>query len=192
MIELNYSFFDALRLAKAFADHDQFKEMRHRFDHCTLDEDLAYEISLEVVGVIFQGTNVYYNEENDFEIWVLTDPVIDQFCRLCRCYEERKGIGEEENPYMGEIKREICSAFNFDGYHYYDYNFEWKLSAKDRGRKRILFFLGPEFCGLYEMPMALLDIWDGFRYQTWELEAELGLNKLVPMYPLRVERKEAA
>ena len=66
MVELYSSFFDALRLAKAFADHDQFKETRRRFDHCTLDEDLAYEISLEVVGMIFQGTNMYYNEEGDF------------------------------------------------------------------------------------------------------------------------------
>ena len=191
MVELYSSFFDALRLAKAFADHDQFKELRHRFDHCTLDEDLAYEISLEVVGVIFQDTNMYYNEENDFEIWVLADPVIDRFCRLCRCYEERKGISEKENPYMAAIERTIQSAFSLSDYHY-DYNYDWKLSAKDRGRKRILFFLGPEFCGLFEMPLALLDIWDGFRYQNWKLEAELGLNKLVPIYPLRVERKEAA
>ena len=75
---------------------------------------------------------------------------------------------------MREIKKEICTAFNFDGYHYYDYNFDWKLSAKDRGRKRVLFFLGPEFCGLYEMPLALLEIWDGFRYLNQKPEAELG------------------
>ena len=191
MVDISPAFFDALRLSKAFADHDQFKEIRHRFDHCTLDEDLAYEISREVVGVIFQNTNMYYNEEKDFETWVLADPVIDRFCGLCRCYEERKGVGEEENPYMKEVERTICAAFYLSTYHY-DYDFGWKLSAKDRGRKRILFFLGPEFCGLFEMPMALLEIWEGFRYLNQKLEAELGLNKLVPIYPLRTERKEAA
>ena len=191
MVDLYSSFFDALRLAKAFDDHDQFKELRHRFDHCTLDEDLAYEISLEVVGVIFQDTNVYYNEEGEFEIWVLTDPVIDQFCRLCRCYEERKGVGEKENPYMGEIERTISTAFSFSSY-YYSYDYNWKLSAKDRGRKRILFFLGPEFCGLFEMPLALLEVWEGFRNLNRKLEAELELNKLVPIYPLSTEWKEAA
>lgn len=192
MIEIFSIFFESLRLAKAFDDHDRFKELCHQFDNRKLDEDLAYEMALTAVDEIFQGTNVYYNEEDDFEIWVLTDPVIDQFCRLCRCYEERKGIGEKENPYMREIERTICSAFSLDGYQYYDYNYDWKLSARDRGRKRILFFLGPEFCGLYEMPMALLEIWDGFRYLSRKLEAELGLNKLVPIYPLRAERKEAA
>ena len=98
MAELYSDFFDALRLVKAFDDHDQFKEMRRRFDCHALDEDLAYEISLEAVSVIFQDANMYYNEKSNFDIWVLADPVIDRFCRLCRCYEERKGVGEEENP----------------------------------------------------------------------------------------------
>ena len=191
MVEIYPSFFDALRLAKAFADHDQFKEIRRRFDHCTLDEDFAYEISLEVAGMIFQDTNMYYNEEADFETWVLADPVIDRFCRLCRCYEEKKGVSEEENPYMREIERTIRSAFSLSAY-YYSYDFDWRLSAKDRGRMRILFFLGPEFCGLFEMPLALLEIWEGFRYLNRKLEAELGLNKLVPIHPLIEERKEAA
>lgn len=184
MEELYSDFFCALRLAKAFADHDQFKELRHRFDGCTLDEDIACEMALMAVDLIFQGTNVYYNEDDGFEVWVLTDPVIDRFCRLCRCYEERKGISEGDNPYMAEIKGTIQSAFSLSAYNY---DFDWRLSAGDRGRKRILFFAGQEFYGLYEMPMALLEIWEGFRYLNRRLEAQLGLNKLVPIYPLRTK-----
>lgn len=189
MEELYPDFFYALRLAKAFADHDQFKELRHRFDGCTLDEDSSYEMALTAMERIFQGTNMYYNEDQDFEVWVLTDPLIDRFCRLCRRYEERKGISEEENPYMAEIKRTIHFAFSLNAYNY---DFDWRLSAGDRGRKRILFFAGQEFYGLYEMPMALLEIWEGFQDLNRKLEAELGLNKLVPIYPLRTEWKEAA
>lgn len=189
MEELYPDFFYALRLAKAFADYDQFKALRHQFDGCVLDEDIACEMALMAADMVFQGTNVYYNEERDFEIWVLTDPVIDQFCRLCRCYEERENIGEAENLYMTEIKRTICSAFSLNAYHY---DFDWRLSARDRGRKRILFFAGSEFYGLYEMPMALLEIWEEFRDLNRKLEEKLGLNKLVPIYPLRTELKEAA
>lgn len=189
MRELYPDFFYALRLAKAFADHDQFKALRHRFDGSALDEDISCEMALMAVEMVFQGTNVYYNEACDFEIWVLTDPVIDQFCRLCRSYEEKENIGEAENMYMTEIKRTISSAFSLNAYHY---DFDWRLSAGDRGRKRILFFAGSEFYGLYEMPMALLEIWEGFRALNRQLEAELGLNKLIPIDLFTTERKEAA
>lgn len=189
MEEIYPDFFYALRLAKAFADHDQFKELRHRFDGSTLDEDITCEMALMAVDLVFQDTSVYFNEEGMFEIWVLMDPVIDQFCRLCRRYEERNGVGEDGNPYMREIIQTIHCAFSLDAYHY---DYDWRLSAGDRGRKRILFFTGQEFYGLYETPMALLEIWEGFRDLNRKLEAELGLNKLVPLYPPRTEAKEAA
>ena len=35
-----------------------------------------------------------------------------------------------------------------------------------------------------ELPVAFLEILDGFRELNRQLEAELGLNKLVPIYPL--------
>ena len=54
-------------------------------------------------------------------------------------------------------------------------DYGWKLSAKDRDRKRILFFLGPEFCGLFEMPLALLGLWEGFRYLNRKLEAKAAV-----------------
>lgn len=37
-----------------------------------------------------------------------------------------------------------------------------------------------------------MEILDGFQELNRQLEAELGLNKLVPIYPLRNEWKEAA
>ena len=56
----------------------------------------------------------------------------------------------------------------------YNYRFGWKLSTNDRGRRRLLFFYGEEFCGLDELPEGLIEIRDGFQRLNVELEKALS------------------
>lgn len=104
------------------------------------------------------------------DIYVFCDPLIDRFCQLCRQYERSSRMTEEENPYRKEIERIIRTGFCLSGYAY---DFDWKLSASDRGRPRILFFCGEEFCSLDEVPECLLEIREGFQALNDQLEKVL-------------------
>ena len=189
MEELSSYFFHMLRLAKAVHDEPRLKRMWRSFGSVCLNEDMFYELTLELAVSIFDGTNVHYNEESGLETWVLSDPIVDRFCDLCARLEEEKGLEEGINPYRRNAERMIHEGFCLINY---GYDYDWRLSASERGRWCVLFFAAEDFCGLDELPMAFLEILDGFRGLNRQLETELGLNKLVPIYPLRNEWKEAA
>ena len=175
MVELYSSFFCMLRLAKRLYESGFADKLPDSFQTLTLDEDLYYILAYEAVDVIFEGTSFYYNESSGVNVYVFRDPLIDRFCQLCWQYEQRGHLTEEENPYRKEIEQIIRSGFEFGGY---DYNFDWRLSASDRGRRRLLFFHGPEFYYLEDLPEGLLEIREGFQALNFELEKALkGLTE---------------
>lgn len=107
MQELNHTFFSVLRLAKIFFDSDVPDKAKNDIGIWELDEDSCYALGLEASEWIFQNTAHYYNERNDVDTWLFSDPIIDRFCRLCQEYERDKGITEEENPYRSTIEQTI-------------------------------------------------------------------------------------
>jgi len=181
MDELYSEFFEMLRLAKVLHDSAYSETFHKRYDSLVLDYDMCYELSYDAMAIAFEFTYEDYNEDYEFTTWVFGDPCIDKFCRLCREYENRRGLSEKENPYRQEIERIIRAGFQIPGY---GYNFTWYLSAKDRGRKRLVFFIGMEFCGHTYVPGGLLEIREGFETLNLRLEAELNDSG--------AERKEAA
>lgn len=189
MEDLSCYFFHMLYLAKTVHDNPRMKKEWLSFHSVPLDEDSYYELSMELSISIFKDTSVYYNEESGVETWVLSDPIVDRFCELCARLETEKGLEEGINPYRRNGERIIHEGFRLDSY---GYDYDWQLSAGDRGHWCVLFFSNEEFYGLEELPMAFLEILDGFRELNRQLEAELGLNKIVPIYPLLNEWKEAA
>ena len=118
MQELNHTFFSVLRLAKIFFDSDVPDKAKNDIGIWELDEDSCYALGLEASEWIFQNTAHYYNERNDVDTWLFSDPIIDRFCRLCQEYERDKGITEEENPYRSTIEQTIRENFRFDSYSY--------------------------------------------------------------------------
>ena len=189
MDELNSYFFNLLYLAKMVHDHPRLKKSWQNFDSLPLDEDAFYEFSVELATSVFQDTSVHYNEERGMETWVLSDPIIDRFCELCVRLETEKELAEEINPYRRNAEQMIRENFLLDSY---SYDYGWRLSPSDRGRRCILFFSYDDFYGLSELPKAFLEILDGFQELNRQLETELGLNKIVPIYPFMNEWKEAA
>lgn len=192
MTYLYSEFFEMLRLAKILHDSTASEKFHEMYDQLELDCDMCYELAYNAMSLVFDFTFEDFNEDYEFSTWVFGDPRIDKFCRLCQEYEEKYGLSEEKNPYRQEIARVIRDGFEFPSY---DYNFAWCLSAADRGRKRLLFFTGLEFCALTSVPVGLLDIGDGFDALNQRLEDELrggGTVLQLPDANERNDRKEAA
>lgn len=192
MIELEREFFGMLRLAKLFHD-SSFSEVFHKeCDDLALDQDMCYEMAYDALSLVFGFTHEDYKEDYGNSIWVFGDPCIDKFCQFCQEYEHRRGLSEEENPYRKEMEGIIREGFEFPSYNY---NFTWYLSEKDRGRKRLVFFAGPEFFHLDDLPEGLLEIREGFETLNLRMEAELygtGKTLQMPEAAVEAERKEAA
>lgn len=191
MDELTNNFFSMLQLAKTLHDHGIDEKMGADFSGQTLDEDMFYELAYCSIDYIFPNACGYYNENDEVETWVVTDPIIDRFCRLCQEYETKQGIEEKDDPFRCEADDVIRSAIQYQTYHE---GFDWRLSASDRGRKRILFFLDAESYLLERLPVILLDIQDGFLDLNQRLEKVLGYGDKILQLPLPAadDRKEAA
>lgn len=171
MVELYSSFFCMLRLTKRLYESGFTDKLPDSFQTMKLDEDLYYCLAYEAADIIFDETSFYYNEDREANIYVFRDPLIDRFCHLCWQYERRSHLTEEEDPYRKEMERIIRSGFCLNGYNY---DFDWKLSVSDRGRRRLLFFYGEEFCDLDELPEGLLEIREGFQELSRQLEKALN------------------
>ena len=200
MQELNHTFFSVLRLAKIFFDSDVPDKAKNDIGLWELDEDSCYALGLEASDWIFQNTVHYYNERKDVDTWFFSDPIIDQFCRLCQEYEQDKGITEEENPYRSTIEQTIRENFRFDSYSYgYQERCDYLIQSGSQSpavmdRKCILLFTGEEFYSHEAVPEGLLEIRYAFLALNQKLKAEL--RKETRIIPLSLETvaqwKEAA
>lgn len=192
MSELYSEFFEMLYLAKLLHDSPFSEKFHKQCGYLTLNCDMCYELVYTAIAMIFDFVYQDFNEEYEFDIWVFGDPCIDKFCRLCQEYEARHGLTEERNPYRWEIERILRDGFELPGY---SYNFTWYLSAKDRGRKRLLLFTGMDFSSLTQVPAGLLEIREGFDALNLRLEKELYDNGKILQLPVAntdAARKEAA
>lgn len=173
MVELYSEIFAMLRLAKRLYGSSLVDKLPGGFRSLTLDADHYIELTYNAIDTVFENTCEYYNEENGEGVYVFCDPIIDSFCRLCWQYEQRRHLTEEDDPYRKKIRAVIRSGFDLCDYNYC-YRFNWKLSANDWGRRRLLFFYGAEFCGLDDLPGGLMEIRDGFQELNLELESALS------------------
>lgn len=191
MVELYDEFFSMLRFAKQLYDSGLEDQVKGKFGLYPLDGDIYWEIAYEAIGGIFQDTRQYYNDDDEIETWVFSDPLIDRFCQLCQEYEARRDVHEEEDPFRRDMEHILHEGFCFSGYAY---NYDWRLSPNDRGRKCLLLFLGCEFCSHDEIPTGLLDIKDGFKDTIRRLEQELSKEtRIIPLSLVTAARqKEAA
>ncbi len=197
MTYLHNEVFEMFCLAKALHDSPFSEKFHETHDQLELDCDSYYELAYDAISLVFAFTYEDFDEDWGSSTWVFGDPCIDTFCRLCQEYETKHGLSEGKNPYRRELEQLIRDGFTFPnsdlGYDY-DYDYTWYLSAKDRGRKRLLLFTGEEFYHLTSVPMGLLEIREGFESLNRRLEQELGSEKILrlPNMISVEERKEAA
>ena len=192
MVELYDEFFSMLRFSKSLYDNDMAECLVNRFGGYPLDGDLYWELTYETIGWVFQDTRHYYNDRNELETWLFTDPVIDRFCQLCEEYEKRGGIGEGENPYRKVLEETIREYFTFS--YSYGYGYDWRLSKEDRGRKCLLLFTGCEFYNQDEIFDGLIEIKYSFEETIKKLEQEFCQEtRIIPLSLVTAAQwKEAA
>ena len=189
MTELYQEFFAMLRFTKSLYDCGMGEQLKAWFGSCCLDGDNYWELAYEAIGWVFQDTRHYYNERDEIETWLFTDPVMDQFCKLCQEYEGREGISEKENPYRRDMEQIIHENFCFNSY---SYGYNWRLGQEERGQKCILLFTGCEFYSHDEVPMGLLEVKAGFEAVTACLKKELSKETRSTPPVTAVQWKEAA
>lgn len=179
MVELYDEFFSMLRFSKNVYDSGKVGQLKNWFGSCPLDGDLYWELAYETIGWVFQETRHYYNERDEIETWLFMDPVIDHFCQLCQRYEERRGIGEDKNAYRRDMEQVIHEEFCFNSC---SYGYDWRLSPDDRGRRRLLLFIGCEFYSHDEIFEGLMGIKYGFEKVNKKLESELSQEtRIIPL-----------
>ena len=169
MVELYDEFFSMLRLTKSLYEYGMEEQMQKWSGSYKLDGDNYWELVYEAIGWVFRDTRRYYNERLEFETWLFFDPAVDRFCQLCHEYEERMGISEEKNHYRRDIEQIIREGFSFNSY---DYDYSWRLSTEDRGRRCLLLFTGCEFYSYDEIFEGLVEIKDGFEALNERLSRE--------------------
>ena len=191
MVELYSEFFAMLRFTKSLYDCGMADRLKEWYGTCELDADYYWELAHESIGWVFQDTRQYYNEADEMETWLFTDPIIDRFCKLCQEYESRRGISEKDNSYRKDMEKILYDGFTFSGY---SYDYGWRLSKEERGRKCLLLLTGCEFYCNDEVPVGLLEIRDGFEAMIANLEKELSKETRTITLPLatEVQQKEAA
>lgn len=191
MAELYEEFFSLLRFAKNMYDCRMGEQFKKRFGFYKLDGDSYWELAYDTISWAFLDTRHYYNDRDEIETWLFIDPVIDRFCELCREYEERRGVSGEENPYRKDMERILHEGLCFNSY---SYGYDWRLSAEDRGRKRLLLFTGCEFYSHDEIFDGLMEIKHGFEMINKKLEAELNQEtRIIPLsLAMAGQWKEAA
>ena len=191
MVELYDEFFAMLRFTKSLSDCGMMEKVKDWFGSYKLDGDSYWELAYETIGFVFEDTRHYFNDNDEIETWMFTDPVIDRFCQLCQEYEARRGISEEGNPYRRDMTQILHDNLSFNSY---GYGYDWRLSPSDRGRKCLLLFTGCEFYGHDEVPTGLLEIKDGFKTMVTCLETKLSKEtRIIPLSLVTaVQQKEAA
>jgi hypothetical protein len=190
MLTIDYYDIESIYLLKQLRDSGVGDRLFGMYKDAEINGDNFYEMVYEAVSSVFENTSNYYNEEDELETWVFMDPLLDEFCRLCEDYEKSRCVGEVDNPFRKDFESILRSGFSFGSY---SYNYDWKLSPGDRGKRRLLLFPGPEFYYESEVPCGLVEIHDGLAYCVERLRNELGTDtgQLIVLPPL-AEQKEAA
>ncbi len=191
MVELYDEFFAMLRFAKNLYDSGMEEQLKEWSGGYPLDGDIYWELAYEAIGWAFRNTALYYNEDREIETWLFTDPIIDRFCKLCQEYEQRRGISEDENPYRKDMEQIMHEGLCFNSY---SYNYDWKLSSKDHGHKRLLLFTSCEFYSHDEIFEGLMEIKNGFEVMVKRLKEELSKEtRIIPLSLVTAAQwKEAA
>lgn len=184
-----YWFFQNLYTAKHLADSGYLKSFLQDCGSFCVDDEVGYELAWSGISSVFPDFRNYFHEEIDGEILVLFDPLIDEFCRLCRLHEEREGLPFGTSPLRVSAEREIYNEFEFYGYHY-DYDFRFYHAGHGRGKMVVL--MGMEFCAFDQLPATLADVHTELEAQVCKLRKELAPKALPKKKSKKKTVKEAA
>lgn len=184
-LNLDYGIFEFLSIAKDLYDHDLLDRVVETGGNAEVSEDF-YSLAWEGIFHVFEYFRQYYRESTGIETMVFCDPVITKFYRLCSLYESQKGITKEDDPFRQNGEKDVYGCFCLDAYDY-----DVFLYDGDHGSPRLILLSGEEFCGLTELPEALLEARDTYKTYCRRLGEALTAKNPGTAAPEYVE-KEAA
>lgn len=190
MTEIHWLAMQAISIVKVFVDRGCGDVILEQCGNDTIDEDAFFEISSDALSQIFSYTKHDYNDDGQFDVWVFSDPILDEFVKLSTIYENRRHITEDENPFRKDMVSIIHRSFSWNQY---TYDYTWYLRNYERGRNRIVLFCSYEFNVDYDVFEGLFDVYDGFHKTVDLLKAELKktMGDVVP-FPQETEILEVA
>lgn len=127
-----------------------------------------YDIFWETLGMIMDFVDSDYIEEYEVNTWYFSDRSMMEYYRLCRIYGSGHRLKLRDNPYIQKAQEYVESCMDFGE----RYGYGWLLQTKvnHQWASGIVFRTDCNFCGEFDLIVALLEI------QAWYKEA---------LYPLR-------
>lgn len=190
MVVINDWLWETLFTMKKLYDHGK-KNLLNRYANHVLDGDDVGEVAMQAIYEVFADTLDHWDEQADQDTYVFFDPVFDEFGKLCKAYETKKGIPAYQNPHREDIGRALRSALCFSDYSYEYLYFDG--TQKD-GQAKLILKLYPDFCHMYEITGGLLEAYDAFENQIKVMKEELNMRDQIIVFsePEDEAPKEAA
>ena len=184
MCQIDPCLIQNLRMLKQLYDGGHLKKLMARYENAELDDEWL-SLTWEALGCVFEEIHPYYNSEDEIGTYVFFDPVITAFVRMCRRCKTEK----ENDP---NLAQRLQNAYNDMDECFCLESYDYGLRLPERGRERLVFLYGEEFCGEEELPGALADAYDTMQYHTDRLRDALAQREKVIQLPVMEIKKEAA
>lgn len=178
--EIEYSM-QSLYIAKTFYDHDRLEQLlAHLGDGITVSWDELCELERTAVECIFEDTKYTWQDprwkrdgeyHSGCDIYLLRDPILTRYDRLCRAYETKMEIPKEENAFASQLNHAVREAMRWSDY---SYDYRWVDGTEDRKGPKLVLLLYDEFASYYCIPDALFSILDFCAEGIPKLEAALS------------------
>ncbi len=114
--------FNTVYIAKKLFDLGKYDLVKSNFFD-EVDYDSYYENMYGLIPNLFEHHSLRYYEHRDFELHILSDPVIVDFYKLAGQYGKRNNISDTSNSYIKEAEQIIRRELNFS------YCLDWKLEG---------------------------------------------------------------
>ncbi len=105
-----------------------------------LHPDYYYEDMYNLISAVFSDTRNYYRDDFEDEIIIIKDSALTDYFVKAAEYGKRKGIPDDDNPYVKSIYEEANRQFNFS------YAMDWLLNWRGlnmAARTRLAIWMSP-------------------------------------------------
>ena len=192
MIEINEYLWETIYVLKTVYDHNPESRILRQYADKVIDGDCLYEISENAIYQFFANTREYYNEEDEVVTYVIFDPIITQYWKLCDEYEKRLQLDSKCNRFRTDMDHALGSALYINDY---SYDYTWSTDTRRANGCKIILLCACEFWSYHWIPAALSEAYDAFVYYTKlikEAIAELEKQETDDFSVETCQRKKAA
>ena len=179
--EIMYMFY----IAKKLHDIGKYNLVTKCFSD-TPDYDDYFHGLYELISYIFEHSTCRYYERKNFELHVLSDPVIVDFYVLAGEYGKLNNISEDNNPYIKNAMEEVNKRLNIS--HCMDWMVVGHTEPKRPFHSRIAISISHD-CDCTDMGVLayrLIRIYEWFGQQCDELTTKIAAFKSLSL-PLSTE-----